>query len=336
MAPTAPCLPTRWRSQVLVLITVLFLSFSGHAQWGACQIQGQVALEPKDYPWLFQAADTLELGITGFEVHVWEHGKMQSLDLLDSRAAQDSSQAMFWYLQRLNQRPTRLDLFWAPYLSDLQAEFALKKDSLALAYRRARYRLRYSSQHRSLDLQAQLMAKGRSKVLLSLHNFGLAADVVLYRGRRSLRNGVAYTQMGQKAKALALFWGGDFKGFPDPGHVQARENSADLMARKPWLRFEYDRFYGQYEQTVRQALLKGRSDLVLDSHAILQALSQGRMDKPCALPKPVPIPVDPELRAWIQAHSQTEARRLLYVKSSNLLGIQRGNSLYFFPLGLWR
>ena len=45
----------------------------------------------------------------------------------------------------------------------------------------------------------RLVAAGRSKTAISLHNFDLAADVGIYRKRRYLRRGMIYNKMGEIA-----------------------------------------------------------------------------------------------------------------------------------------
>ena len=51
-----------------------------------------------------------------------------------------------------------------------------------------------------------------------------------------------YDQYGYKAKEIGLYWGGDFVGFPDPGHIQAFLNSASLIQKYPEVALEYEPF----------------------------------------------------------------------------------------------
>ncbi len=94
---------------------------------------------------------------------------------------------------------------------------------------------------RSVAVQRQLVAEGRSKVRFSFHNAqnpdgtpnAYAADIV---DRRWLwtppaeKNGF-WRALGDAAKANDLVWGGDWTGFPDLAHIQGRPNSELAMVK---------------------------------------------------------------------------------------------------------
>lgn len=54
----------------------------------------------------------------------------------------------------------------------------------------------------------------------SWHVTGRALDIDLYRNGKKVWQSSEYAIMGAVAKALGWKWGGDFPGFPDPGHVE--------------------------------------------------------------------------------------------------------------------
>lgn len=101
---------------------------------------------------------------------------------------------------------------WTELLAAEIDSFKVRRDSL-LSRIHTPYRLRYTSTTRNKKQQLALQKKGFSKAFISFHNFGLAADGAIYRKGRYLKRGAIYDQYGLKAKALGLFWGGDFVGF---------------------------------------------------------------------------------------------------------------------------
>lgn len=83
---------------------------------------------------------------------------------------------------------------------------------------------------RSFDEQAKLYAQGRTgagrivtnaRAGQSLHNFGLAVDVVeMEAGRADWSDRKAYFRYGLHAEALGLEWGGSWNKFLDLPHVE--------------------------------------------------------------------------------------------------------------------
>jgi peptidoglycan L-alanyl-D-glutamate endopeptidase CwlK len=95
---------------------------------------------------------------------------------------------------------------------------------------------------RSVTVQQQLVAAGRSKVRFSFHNAqkpdgtpnAYAADVIDKRwawNKEAETNGF-WTALGKAAKAQGLVWGGDWKDFPDVAHIQGRQNSELANVKK--------------------------------------------------------------------------------------------------------
>lgn len=81
---------------------------------------------------------------------------------------------------------------------------------------------------RGLTTQDALLAKGQSTLRFSLHNTvdaggrpaALAADVFDQRYVWGDKSRPFFAELGEVGKSLGLEWGGDWAGFPDPGHVQ--------------------------------------------------------------------------------------------------------------------
>jgi len=87
---------------------------------------------------------------------------------------------------------------------------------------------------RSVAVQQELVAKGRSRVRFSFHNAqkrdgsprAYAADIIDRRWAWSATakaNGF-WEALGNAAKREGLFWGGDWRSFKDWAHVQFHPN----------------------------------------------------------------------------------------------------------------
>jgi len=68
--------------------------------------------------------------------------------------------------------------------------------------------------------QAELVRTGRSKTLRSKHLTGQAFDVDVHGFDRSRIPRWWFYQLGNLAEPLGLRWGGNFRGFWDPGHFE--------------------------------------------------------------------------------------------------------------------
>ena len=90
---------------------------------------------------------------------------------------------------------------------------------------------------RQNDLYAQGRTKKGAKVTnarggSSWHNFGLACDFGLFRGKTYLEDGKAYITVGQLAQAIpGLEWGGSWTSLKDYPHVQLKKYSKVAAAR---------------------------------------------------------------------------------------------------------
>lgn len=94
---------------------------------------------------------------------------------------------------------------------------------------------------RSVAVQQRLVAEGKSTVHFSFHNaqlpdgtpYAYAADIIDQRWgwNKEAKNNGFWDALGKAAKDVGLYWGGDWKSFPDEAHIQSRPNH-DLAKTK--------------------------------------------------------------------------------------------------------
>ena len=297
------------------------------------------ALSFEDLLWMFQQQDTLGDYAVNQNLILGIKNPDQTLEFKQfgqNHQALDSLNRFDLYALRLIHQHSEIASFWDHILQSEIDSFSIKKDSLSRIFPPKPYRLRFVSENRSLAKQVELQQKGKSKIRLSLHNFGLAADVGLYRKGRYVRRGEIYTRMGNKSKELGLFWGGDFIGFPDPGHIQAFLNSAALIEKYPILGFEFEKFKVHYENTYVKQFKAGRGALVEDTKALLAQLNQLRMDQTCACSSGIMPPNDLETKALLDKFL-SKPQAVVYANLiENWVYIQKGSSGYFYSLGKWK
>jgi RHS repeat-associated protein len=81
---------------------------------------------------------------------------------------------------------------------------------------------------RTYDEQDKIFARGASKAKggQSNHNFALAMDAAIYENGKYLSKGSEwqYKAYGDIAKKRGLMWGGDWKSFFDPAHIEYKHN----------------------------------------------------------------------------------------------------------------
>lgn len=73
--------------------------------------------------------------------------------------------------------------------------------------------------------QAELVRTGRSQTFRSRHLAGAAFDVDVHGFSRSDIPRWWFYQLGSLAEPLGLRWGGNFRGFWDPGHFESARAS---------------------------------------------------------------------------------------------------------------
>lgn len=270
---------------------------------------------PQDLLWMYRQRDTLRYHGAATNLQVSING--QQVSLHDSTSLR--------YLASLQSNYPALDSIYAPVLQAETKAFAIQKDSLFKLVSTIGWSMRYLQAVRNLQRQQQLRRSGRSQVFLSFHNFNLAADVGLYSRRRYLRRSPRYFRMGQMAKSLGIFWGGDFVGFPDPGHLQRFKNSAALIKQYPILAFEFEKYRDHYEAIYQRNV--AHLEKVRDTEALLITLNRLKLGKVCACQKAI-IPV---LNMPVE-----EAARVEVNTNQNWIFIKPFQSNgYFYSLGRW-
>lgn len=104
------------------------------------------------------------------------------------------------------------------------------------------YELKIIEGTRSYARQNELYAQGRTKKGAkvtnakgggSWHNFGLACDFGLFRGKTYLEDGKAYITVGQLANAIpGLEWGGSWRTLKDYPHIQLNRYGSVAQAKQ--------------------------------------------------------------------------------------------------------
>ena len=300
-----------------LVIGLLFLPWAVQAQVDStqitCRIQAVDSVGFRDLLAIYRQRDTLR-----------NHRASGQMRLqLNGQAVVPTDTISELYLASLDADYPALDSLWSSYLqSEIQA-FSAQKDSLFQHIRAKGWAMRYIQAARNLKRQQQLNATGRSQVLLSFHNFNLAADVGLYARGRYLRRSSRYTLMGQEAKSLGLFWGGDFIGFPDPGHIQRMVNSAALVKKYPLVAFEFEKYRDHYARI----FAAGRPENVRDTRELLVTLNTLKLGQICACQFALIPP---------QNNLFSESAYVLADTRAGWVYIQpRGENGYYYALGRW-
>ncbi len=172
---------------------------------------------------------------------------------------------------------------WEKILIPSREDFVLKRES-TLENLRAdfpNYRFKVNIDLRAVENQSKLLATGKSATALSLHQFGLASDIAIFKGKYYLQKGSSYHMLGTESKKNNLFWGGDLVGMPDPNHIQFFKNSAELLSKIPALKYEFAPYISFYEKRVEDFTKKGKAYLVKDSEELLQIIDVLDENKLC-------------------------------------------------------
>ncbi|MHA8061806.1 M15 family metallopeptidase [Aquirufa beregesia] len=325
------------KALILVFLSIISCAAYSQSVIRTCQTSHLDSLQWKDLVWMFAQQDSLSdlEPYQNLALILEDAQGIRTEKTFQSDSTFRINDSVDEYLaQRILIDKPDLTAFWALELEDDIRLFKSLKDSLQAKFKFRHYAMRYSSETRSLKQQLSLQKRGRSKIALSMHNFSLAADVAIYRKKRYLKRGLMYDKMGAIAKDLGLFWGGDFVGFPDLGHIQAFKNSAELLRQHPNLAFEFEHFKSNYEQIYAEKATLGQEDLVQDTRDLLEAMNEFRLMQPCLCEKAQPIPESAQ--AWIKSYQQNPKPRVHVNLMEQWAYVQRGTNGYFFPLGLWK
>lgn len=239
------------------------------------------------------------------------------------------------FANRLVGKTVNLHQYWDFYLDSTHHTFKQLSDSLLKIFPKKPYHMRYISEYRSLALQEQLLQKGKSKLPLSLHNFGLALDAGIYRKKRYLRRGPMYQRMGEKAKEIGLYWGGDFVGFPDPGHIQYFPNTAAFLEQFPLIGFEFLKYKGLFEDNYQSALDKGRLNLVQDTKQLIEQLDKSFPEMTKVSRFTISIPSNQKLRTWLQENMSHSQYIIIFHPTERWIYLQKGEQGYFWGTSDW-
>jgi hypothetical protein len=280
-----------------------------------CQPQIINAIKGQDLLWMYRQRDTLQ-----------GHRKAGSLQLvIDGQLTTLRDTTSLRYLASLRADYPALDSIWAPVLHSEIMAFEVQKDSLKIRLGHLGWKIRYLQAVRNLERQRQLNRSGRSQVLLSFHNFNLAVDVGMYSRRRYLKRSPRYDRMGQEAKHLGMYWGGDFVGFPDPGHVQRMVNSAHLVTKFPELAFEFEKFRDHYQAVYRRNAQ--HLELVRDTEALLITLNRLKEGTVCACQYAI-MPQENTSQIDFVGVEVNTRQNWVFIKPPQTNG-------YFYTLGRW-
>ena len=317
------------------------LNFCGFAVFGVqeidslqliCQKKFVKSVNFEDLQWMFRERIQFE---NQFEIPIHLNFFIQDASGIRSKnysfgTASEDKENLFSD-SNLTNDPLRV---WGNMLAQEIDHFKVIKDSLAIVFKPRGFRLRFLASERGLAKQMDLLNRGRSKTALSLHNFNLAVDVGLYRRGRYLRRSNWYAKVGSLAKNLGAFWGGDFVGFPDVGHLQAFSNGANLLRKFPELTFEYIRFKDIYEQNYLSALARGQGDLVEDTRQLIVELNKNRIQKVCACSQAITIPNDLPVE-WFEQFKGMSTGYVYVHQQAGWVYIKTADSGYFYPLGIY-
>jgi len=163
--------------------------------------------------------------------------------------------------------------------------FLTKRNAMMADHQRVfpQYQLRVQSDLRGAGFQRQYLAAGKSMSPLGQHQFGFATDIGIHHKGRQLQSIERYKYLLDSIGRgrYRLTWGGTFKGFVDPNHVQHFLNSSDLLRRFPELRFEFEPFVRYFKNRVERMTAAGKADKVADTKSLLATLHQLHFNTPC-------------------------------------------------------
>jgi len=319
----------------------LILSFCGFAVFGVqeldslqlnCQKQLVKSVNFQDLQWMFRERVRVESQDqipTHLDFFIENASGLKSQNYSFDVASENKEN-----LFALSNMTDDLLLVWGNTLAHEIENFNVLKDSLANVFNPRGYRLKFLQSERGLARQMDLFNRGRSMTALSMHNFNLAVDVGIYRRGRYLRRSNRYQILGSLAKNLGAFWGGDFVGFPDLGHIQAFSNGANLVQKFPELTFEYIRYKYLYEQNYASALARGQGDLVEDTRQLIMELNKNRAQKVCACQQAITIPKDLTAQ-WFEQFRGVSTGYVYVNQQAGWVYIKNGDSGYFYPLGIY-
>ncbi len=247
------------------------------------------------------------------------------------------------YLWALVKQPNFLYERWENTLADERKVFLEKRDSIVAIMKKKQRSIKVISDLRSTSRQLLYLGKNKTATPLSMHNFGLAADVAIYTRRRRISNNLAlYRPLDSLTEAYGLTWGGNFVGFIDSGHFQLYKNGAELLRKHPELVFEFEPFRPQYSLWMNKMVGLGKENKAEDTKELLQELNKIKQDKPCqCVDVHGKTPSDLLDKIQFQLAKQDDYQfenDLLLVGdlASQTVTLASSKNKITFPLGLWK
>lgn len=185
------------------------------------------------------------------------------------------------YLWALADSPVYLYDRWEKLLGPTRQEFIIKRDDLASSFPEMYpgFSMKVYADLRKANTQSGLLKAGKSAAPLSHHQFGLASDVNIFKNGKRAQSYETYKKLDDSNTGLT--WGGNFKGFIDPNHIQYFLNSATMLETFPELRFEFEPYRQYYLNRVHKFVEAGKADKAQDTQDLLTRLNELRANEPC-------------------------------------------------------
>ncbi len=246
------------------------------------------------------------------------------------------------YLSALIKQPDYLYTRWEKLLSDDRSTFLAKRDSILTEMRKHHHTVKITSDLRSMAHQLKYLGRNRTATPVSMHNFGLAVDIGIFKRRGRMSNNLAYYRpLDSLTKAMGLTWGGNFVGFVDSGHFQLYKNGAELLRKHPELVFEFEPYRPQYNAWMKKMIEAGKEEKAGDTRELLLELNKLKKDQPCqcmngkAISPNVLIQKIQETLSTVDYQKEND---LLLVGdlASQSVSLVNANTTSTFPLGLWK
>lgn len=245
------------------------------------------------------------------------------------------------YLGAFIHTPRYLYDRWARILEADRNVFLAKRDSIKDIMAEKHKSIRVISDLRSVANQRKYLSRKRSASPVSMHNFGLAADFAVFRGRKVSNTFSNYKPLDTLTARFGLTWGGNFVGFMDPGHIQYLKNGATLVEKYPVLRFEFEPYRAFYLNTVEKAVKTGKINRVVDTADLLTLLNELRRNQPCScgkVKKQINSGTLEKVKGYLQKTPYNELNDIVIIGDlgHQTLSLVSSKGIITLELGKWR
>lgn len=245
------------------------------------------------------------------------------------------------FLGGLATAPRYLYTRWEQLLLNDRNDFLDKRDTIKSLMAQKHKSIRVISDLRSIANQRKYLKRKRTAAPVSMHNFGLAADFAIMRGRRISNNLASYRPLDTLTAQFGLTWGGNFVGFMDVGHIQYFKNGAELIRKYPVLRYEFEPYRPHYLSTMQKAVANGKLQKSEDTAELLTTMNELRKNQACPCHNPhvaIPKATIQRIQEKLQAASYQQSSDLLLVGdlASQTISLVSAKSTISYQLGKWR